>query len=280
MLDLSDVLIVSDLDGTFFGNRGARVERNILAIEELSRLGGRFTIATGRFHKSLKVAWPEVVQVVKAPMISCNGACLYDIVKDEVLCERLIDNRRAMAVIEHIKNHYPHLGARINLTDGFMSSAYMCEASERIRREMENCGPTGIIVPEERWCDYDWLKIVVRGEADDLDALEADLKEMMSDIVETTKSGSFFLECQSKGTSKATMLPHLRRYCEEMAGRPLTVYACGDFENDIEMLRAADVAVCPENALDSVKAISDLCLCHHTEGLIADLVEHIIRERA
>ena len=47
---------------------------------------------------------------------------------------------------------------------------------------------------------------------------------------------------------------------------------------DLEMLRAADVAVCPENAIDSVKEICDLCLCDHKQGVIADLIEHIERE--
>jgi hypothetical protein len=41
----------------------------------------------------------------------------------------------------------------------------------------------------------------------------------------------------------------------------------------------ADVSVCPTNALDSVKEVSDYCLCHHTEGLIADLIELIEEER-
>jgi hydroxymethylpyrimidine pyrophosphatase-like HAD family hydrolase len=56
-----------------------------------------------------------------------------------------------------------------------------------------------------------------------------------------------------------------------------TVIACGDFENDTEMLKAADVAVAPENALDSVKEVADLVLCHCQEGLIADVIERIER---
>jgi hydroxymethylpyrimidine pyrophosphatase-like HAD family hydrolase len=56
------------------------------------------------------------------------------------------------------------------------------------------------------------------------------------------------------------------------------IYVCGDYENDLEMLRDADVAVCPENAIDSVKDVCDLCLCDHKQGVIADLIEHIERE--
>ena len=71
------------------------------------------------------------------------------------------------------------------------------------------------------------------------------------------------------------MLAALREYVEKNAGKPVRLFACGDYENDLTMLAAADVAVCPTNALDCVKAVADVCLCHHTEGLIANLVELI-----
>ena len=44
------------------------------------------------------------------------------------------------------------------------------------------------------------------------------------------------------------------------------------------MIKAADVGVCPSNALDEVKKVADLCLCSNEEGVIADLIEHIEAE--
>ena len=45
------------------------------------------------------------------------------------------------------------------------------------------------------------------------------------------------------------------------------------------MLKEADVAVCPANAVDEVKAVSDLVLCDCREGLIADVIEAIEQGR-
>lgn len=75
------------------------------------------------------------------------------------------------------------------------------------------------------------------------------------------------------------MIPELRRICQspEHPG-PLKVYAVGDYDNDISMIKAADVGVCPSNALDEVKKVADLCLCSNEEGVIADLIEHIEAE--
>ena len=39
--------------------------------------------------------------------------------------------------------------------------------------------------------------------------------------------------------------------------------------------QAADVAVCPENAMDAVKEIANYTLCHCKDGLIADVIEKI-----
>ena len=88
--------------------------------------------------------------------------------------------------------------------------------------------------------------------------------------------GTIF-ECQKKGYNKGVYIERLRRYYRER-GQDVKVYVCGDYENDFEMLRAADVAVCPENAIDSVKEVCDLCLCDHKQGVIADLVELLERQ--
>ena len=55
----------------------------------------------------------------------------------------------------------------------------------------------------------------------------------------------------------------------------MTLCCVGDYDNDIEMLEAADISACPSNANDNVKAISKLQLCSNDEGVIGDLVEWI-----
>ena len=55
------------------------------------------------------------------------------------------------------------------------------------------------------------------------------------------------------------------------------IYAVGDYENDIEMLKASDVSVCPANAMEYVKKSADMTLCDCNGGVIADLVEIIER---
>lgn len=52
MKDFSNILILTDLDGTFFGKHAKIIQRNIDAIEYFKAKGGRFSIATGRVDMS------------------------------------------------------------------------------------------------------------------------------------------------------------------------------------------------------------------------------------
>ena len=55
-----------------------------------------------------------------------------------------------------------------------------------------------------------------------------------------------------------------------------TLFAVGDYWNDMELLAAADVACCPENAIPEVKAVCAYVLPSHNDGAVAALVRDVI----
>ena len=277
MADLSNILIVTDLDGTFFGNHGAPIERNLEAVERLKSQGGHFTIATGRTNLNLKHKWSDAADLVNAPVVGCNGAMLCNLRTDEMIDGRLMNREHVMELIELMVSEYPDLGARISVEEGFLSSPGQRERCPEVDGDLMRVAPAKVFtLPEEEWVSIpDWYKVVVRGTPERTDEFRAAAEAKWPDRFETSKSGKAYLEFQDPGTTKAIMLPALRKYVEEKVGNPVRLFACGDYENDLTMLAAADVAVCPTNALDCVKAVADVCLCHHTEGLIANLIELI-----
>ncbi len=282
MPDLSNILIVTDLDGTFFGKHGAPIERNLKAVERLKAQGGHFTIATGRTNLNLKHKWSEAADLVNAPIVGCNGAMLVDLRTDKMIAGRLMNREHVLELIDLMLKEYPDLGARISVEEGFLSSPEQRARCPEVDRDLNKVFPAKVFTfPEEEWVSIeDWYKVVVRGKNERVDAFRELAEKTWQDRFTTSKSGAAYLEFQSPETTKATMLPYLREYVEKKVGKPVKIYACGDYENDLDMLKAADVAVCPSNALDCVKAVSDLCLCHHTEGLAANLIELIEAGRA
>ena len=114
-----------------------------------------------------------------------------------------------------------------------------------------------------------WYKIVFRDEAEVLDRVRASLISAYGTRFSVTSSGSAVLEVQRGGCNKAMGLRALHDHC----GHDRILIACGDYENDMEMLRAADVAICPENAMDRVKEICRHTLCHCKDGLMGDVID-------
>ena len=282
MADLSNILIVTDLDGTFFGKHGAPIERNLKAVERLKTQGGHFTVATGRTNLNLKHKWQDAADLVNAPVVGCNGAMLADLRTDKMIDGRLMDREHVRELIDFMVSEYPNLGARISVEEGFLSSPAQRARCPEVDRDLNGVAPAKVFtLPEEEWGSIaDWYKAVVRGSIEQTDEFRRAAEEKWPGRFETSKSGAAYLEFQAPGTTKATMLPALREYVEKKVGKPVKIYACGDYENDLTMLKAADVAVCPTNALDCIKEVADLCLCHHTEGLIASLIELIEEGKA
>ena len=123
----------------------------------------------------------------------------------------------------------------------------------------------------DRWHGETIHKIVFRDEADKLVLVREALEPVFSEHFTFVTSSPRFLELNAKGCSKAVGVDYLRRAYSTDKNKA-TIIAVGDYENDIEMLKAADIAACPENAMENVKSISKIQLCHHDSGAIANLI--------
>lgn len=277
MKDLSDILILTDLDGTFFGPRAKLVKRNLEAIRRFKAAGGLFSIATGRIHMSLDTCLPNADELVNAPIIVCNGAFLYDLKAQKALCESFIEPELITRAVNCIYELLPDANVRLSVTDGYMTREPI---GPLMIRDFNTCPPDKrIIAPIEEWPHHPCYKIVIVDLPERISYLQTEFTKKMGELLECSVSGPRFFELQRKGCTKARLLPELRRICgSARPDKKLKIYAVGDYDNDIEMLKQADVAVCPANALDEVKRIADMTLCSNSEGVIADLIEHIEAE--
>jgi hydroxymethylpyrimidine pyrophosphatase-like HAD family hydrolase len=103
------------------------------------------------------------------------------------------------------------------------------------------------------------------------------MHEHFGDIFELTYSAPTLVEVQPKGVSKASAI-NAMRVRERVKNPDAKFYCIGDYNNDYKMLLAADVAVCPANACDSIKEVADVEVCHCKDGAIADLIEKIEKD--
>ncbi len=105
-----------------------------------------------------------------------------------------------------------------------------------------------------------------------MDTLLSVIERKFGESIAASKSWSTVVDVQSGTVNKGRALNTLR---DKYLPRGVRVYACGDYINDIQLLRVADVAACPSNAHEYIRSLCDMCLCSNDEGLIGELVERI-----
>ena len=269
MSDFSRYVIVSDLDGTLLSRDSRVCERNMCALRQFAAHGGLFTIATGRLHLNVRAALDPTL-LLTTPAVLCNGAYLYDFATRTAIDEQFLASEDAAALLRFVKSEFPDVPFRVSTRDALRIEGVKGLLAHDVPTFDQGCVK---ISPAEAWPTDDWYKICFREEREVLDALRAAFVAQFGDRFSVLDSGARIFEVQSAQRSKATGIEALRRFIS--IDGDVTVIACGDFENDIPMLEAADYAVAPANAHPSVKAIADRVMCDCDQGLIADVIAAI-----
>lgn len=269
MKKFENIVIASDLDGTYFGSKQYIIPRNLEAVRYFCENGGHFTFATGRLPMFLKKPIPTPNDHINMPAVLGNGTCIYDYSKSRTISEHFVESELVIEMIEFIRSVTEGIGFRGVFPDGVVVSDL---DNPIVRGEFERFPPyiNKLVRPAGEWGEFRLYKNNVMGDEKDIDMIYPLLKEKYGERIGVTRSASFMVELVPKGVTKAVALTGL---VKSYFDRPMTLCCVGDYDNDIEMLEAADISACPSNANDNVKAISKLHLCSNDDGVIGDLVD-------
>jgi len=267
-----NILIVSDIDNTFLAHGGVKIpERNLKAIEYFKQEGGRFTFSTGRAIETLIASIPNAKNIANAPAIMANGAYFYDFEAERSFGDKFLDPHMAFELGKFVYNYSEDFGMRFSMPGGIVYGRLPKPPYGAYELSVHK-NPT--VQTPEQWDTSHCYKLVVRGCCEGLDTMRTDIEKRFDDSFDYVKSDTSFLEILPRDCSKGNALRELVSHYNEQ-GIALKSYACGDYENDLSMLLAADVAVCPSNACESVKKVCHMELCSCDDGVIADLIERL-----
>ena len=264
------VLIFSDIDGTYLSTACCPAPRNDEAIRYFQSEGGLFSFATGRMEKNIGYVIPALHELASFPVLLSNGAALYDVHSERFIFSEFMEADTVLPILDYACSRYSAVGLRATVPGGFL----YVEDHPLVIRDLRKVCECSWKKPYTEWDHTRIFKLVFRGSVEDLAAMQKDLSECFGEIFEIILSEKGILEVQKKGISKGSAIERIRRELLEK-GTPRKIVCIGDYENDLAMLCAADFAACPENALDSVKAVSDVTVCHCNDGAIADLIEYV-----
>lgn len=126
------------------------------------------------------------------------------------------------------------------------------------------------------WLSEPPTKLVLVGDPEALDAVEARAKAAFDGRLYISKSLPYFLEFAADGVTKGAGLDFLARHVGFT--REETI-AFGDGENDVELVEWAGYGIAVENAHERVKAVADwICPSAEDEG-VAQVLESLDSKR-
>lgn len=107
------ILILSDFDGTFAGEGGRIIDRNISAIEYFRANGGHFSFSTGRLPSVMSKIFPDFRTVSNAPLIMCNGALVYEPSEGKILRESWFDGVSGRKMADDVLSRFPSMSLAV-----------------------------------------------------------------------------------------------------------------------------------------------------------------------
>ena len=238
--------------------------REALARTRLS--GAHVVVVTGRMFRATR---PYLAQAQLDDLVVCyQGAVVADPGTGEFLLHAPIPLAGAREAMDLV------LAAGFHLNCYLDDLLYVAEVTPEARSyadfqhlEIHAVGDLRV------WLDRDPTKLVAVGDPAALDELEEELKPHFEGRLFISKSLPYFLEFAHPDVSKGSGLEFVAR---RLGFRAEETVACGDGENDRELLDWAGFGVAVANAHEDVLARADLVVPSvHEEGVAALLEAYL-----
>jgi len=249
-------LLCSDIDGTFSVNTKP-LKENIEAAMYFTKNGGRFTVATGRTAAYFKEL--EIFKCINAPVCTCNGSVVYDYQKEKVLRIKH-ENFTLNEFLLYIDDFKDKLeGLYVYYTPKTKQAPNMARGV--FKEEELNSKPIKIV------CTFDDVK-----KAEIFKKFCLGLSVFKNTYI--SNSWDTGVEFNPIEATKGEALKFIKNTLTDVH----TSIAIGDYENDIPMLKEADISVSVGDATDDVKKICDIIVKNASEAAVADLINIIERK--
>ncbi len=261
------VFLYCDLDGTLLDDQKRVSRENRASIDAFLREGGRFGVATGRSHYNIG-PYLDLLPI-NAPSILCNGAALYDFDARRLLALHAVDRARCLTIARRAVELQRDVCVQVFTDEAvYEPNPFQLDDPQTIKERMD-CRKVPLEeIPEP------FLKLLLCRPPQLLAELirQLDLPRV-SEGFSTFQSADVYLEFVAAGVTKGAALEDVRAYVPGIR----KILAIGDYGNDVELVRLADVGAAPRNAEPAVKEAASLVLeASNNESAVARFLEAVL----
>ncbi len=257
------ILLCTDLDGTLLKKDKTVSNENLEAIEYFKTEGGLFTFVTGRAPMFMRTVLEMITP--NAPIGCLNGGAIYDLEKGKYIWQKPISTD-VLELVRYIDERVSDVGIQVVTYDRI----YFCRENYAMERFRQLTG-TPRFNAEFDEVPQPFGKILFGdGDPDKItrikELLDSHPRAAEFDYIRSEKS---LYEILPKGVSKGSVLIKMA----EILGIDMkNTVAVGDYNNDIEMVKAAGLGIAVDNAVAELKAVADRVTVSNEESAIAKII--------
>lgn len=264
-------MLVLDIDGTIFRKDYTASDRVKNTLKALVQDGIKVVLCTGRMYAATKFIAQELG--LNTPVICYQGGIIKDFLNDDkTLLEINMDVELARDVISVLKERNIFFNLYIN-------DNLIVEKDDRLIREYVDARNISYkVVGDCDGMDLTGLNKVLAIDDDPvlIENLQKEMAEKYKDKLYVVRSTSRFCEFSNPEATKGNAV----RFLADMWGiKKEEIMACGDQDNDIEMLLAAGTKIAMGNATQELKNIADFITDTVDNDGVVKAVEKFIGEK-
>lgn len=268
-------LLACDIDGTLLINDYIP-QRNIEKIKYFASEGGAFCLATGRTAGAISSVTKRIDCI--SPSIVANGSMIYDIKNDKPIYEIFIpedDKRIVKAVLDGCKTigTEAHCGKKVIVLNQNQESI-----DHAVYEDLDT-----VLLDYNEALQHNWNKVIYLSANDEELATTKQIIssfEHNSQFVDTSAvidgRRRYYYEHVPRGVSKAATLKIL---CEKLNIQKGCCYAIGDYYNDLEMIKTADIGAALIESPEDVRAVATTVVCDVRNGAVADFIDYLTERK-
>ena len=261
-------LVAVDLDGTLLNSAKVVTEETAAILRDARVTHGlRVVLASARPPRSTLPFYRQLD--LDTPMISYNGALVYDPSSQSVLLHRPLPLDVARAVVASARRHDAGVLVSAEILDRWFTD----RVDESYQTETARLHEPDVVGPLDSWLDRPVTKLLLLGEPLGLKKIVAAFRNEFTHQIAMVQTEPFLLQIMHATVSKEQAL---RVVAAEMGLDRREVMAIGDNANDVGMLKWAGVGVAMSNAAPDALCAADYVAQHNDADGAAKAIHEII----